>query len=385
VTELHFPRVDQPTVSIVIATHGARKWVEETLRLLSERTPPCYEVILVDNASKDGTTELLRDSVAGARVAFNPRNLGFGTACNQGAAMAHGRHLLFLNSDLLVQDRWLEPLLETLEDDDRVAAVGPRLLSLDGTLQCAGALLGRSGAALAYGFGLAADAPEGAFRRDVDYLSGSCLLVRRERFHRVGGFDAGYGLAYHEDADLCLSLNGVGDRVVYEPASTVIHVRGASGQELDVMPLAVANRGRFEQRWRKVLRARPYSPLKTPRRTLAARDAPAQFCALVLDEPDGARLAREMAMLWPRSRVTLAANEPPPSLAGQGVELIRRADEPDSWLATRRFQYDVVITAQAADVLRTQPQATLIEPATVGTRSTLVEAMVAAGIAPPVF
>ncbi len=386
VTELRFPRVEQPLVSIVIVTFGARRWVEETLRLLGERTPPCHEVIVVDNASKDGTTGLLRDSVTGARITFNPRNVGFGTASNQGAARARGRHVLFLNSDVLVHDRWLEPLLDVLERDQSVAAVGPRLLNLDGTLQSAGAVLGRSGAGLAYGDGLPADAPEAAFRRDVDYLSGSCLLVRRDHFHRVGGFDPRYGLAYFEDADLCMALARLGYRVVYEPASVVTHVRGASGGASDLATTALANRGKFEQRWREVLRARPSSPLTTPRYMLAARDAPAQFCALVLAERDGPRLAREISSLWPRSRVTLVTPQPPPSLETAGVELVQReGDDVDAWLSTRRFHYDVVITARAEDeLLQTQPQATRIEPKSVPTRDALVEAMINAGIAPSV-
>ena len=108
------------------------------------------------------------------------------------------------------------PLAERLDSHSRVGAVGPMLLNPDGSLQCAGAIVFRSGATACYGEG---DDPERAgyqFARVVDYVPGACLLIRRRAFEDTGGFDGRYGLAYFEDADLGLALADRGYRSMYE-------------------------------------------------------------------------------------------------------------------------------------------------------------------------
>ena len=113
-----------------------------------------------------------------------------------------------------------------------MGAVGPMLLNPDGSLQCAGALLSRSGVTACYGEGDQPERAEYQFARVVDYLAGACLLVRRRAFNDVGGFDRRYGLAYFEDADLCLALAERGYRSVYEPRSRVTHLRGTPCEAL---------------------------------------------------------------------------------------------------------------------------------------------------------
>jgi GT2 family glycosyltransferase len=153
------------------------------------------------------------------------------------------------------------------------------LLNPDGSLQCAGALLSRSGSVACYGDGERPDRPEYGFARVVDFLAGACLLVRRRAFNDVGGFDPAYGLAYFEDADLCLALADHGYRSAYEPDSKVTHVRGKPRAE--VLQLALRNRALFERRWRHVLASRPLAPLcASTRRMTAARDAPALAASL---------------------------------------------------------------------------------------------------------
>lgn len=362
--EVRFPVVERPVVSVVMVTHNAADWARRALQALLEHTEPCYELIVVDNASRDGTAELPARELEGATLVLNDRNRGFGPANNQGAAHAVGRHLLFLNNDALVRRGWLPPLLERIDSDDRIGAVGPRLLNLDGSLQIAGALLARSGSTLEHGYGDDADAPEYRFARDVDYLSGACLLVRRSAFNEVGGFDAAYGLAYFEDADLCLSLAALGYRVVYEPRSSVTHVRGASPRGDAFATLAPRNRSLFRRRWSHVLASRPLSPLApSRRRTLAARDAPVSERILVVGEPPEALLQAASA-----ARVTAIAGA---GLKGRlveaGVEVARGVEDWPAWFAERRFHYDVVVAGEPAGELeetirRTQPQAVRISP-----------------------
>ena len=294
-SELRIPALRRPDVSIVIVTYNAGEVLSQALRALLENTEPCYELIVVDNGSDDGTPSRLRE-VESATIVLNTRNYGFGAANNQGAAHARGRYVVFLNQDVFVHPGWLRPLVEQIEADERVGAVGPMLLNPDGSLQCAGALLSRSGSTACYGDGDRPDRPEYRFARVVDYLAGACLLVRRGAFTDVGGFDPAYGLAYFEDADLCLTLAARGYRSVYEPRSSVTHLRGKPGAELSL--LALRNCALFERRWRRVLASRPLSPLAASRRrTLAARDAPAVATAGPGDPLHGLDMARPTSSL----------------------------------------------------------------------------------------
>jgi GT2 family glycosyltransferase len=266
------PAVRRPDVTVVIVTRDGGEVLPQALQALLENTEPCYELIAIDNGSSDGTSSLLRQ-VENATVVLNPRNVGFGAANNQGAAHARGLCVVFLNQDAFVDPGWLPPLVQRVEADERVGAVGPMLLNPDGSLQCAGALLSRSGSVACYGDGESPEEHEYRFTRPVDVLAGACLLVRRRAFEEIGGFDAAYGLGYFEDADLCLALAARGYRCIYEPRSRVTHVRGRPGEAL--LELALRNRALFEQRWRRVLASRPLSPLAASRRrTLGARDAP---------------------------------------------------------------------------------------------------------------
>ena len=361
--ELRFPAVARPAVSVVMVTHDAADWARRALGALREHTEPCYQVIVVDNASADGTAELLSRELEQATLLLNDRNRGFGVANNQGAAHAVGRYVLFLNNDALVRPGWLPPLLARIASDERIAAVGPRLLNLDGTLQIAGALVARSGSTLEYGYGDDADAPAYRFPRAVDYLSGACLLVRRSAFDEVGGFDPVYSLGYFEDADLCLSLAARGYRVAYEPRSSVTHVRGASPRDRRFSNLAARNRSLFRRRWSPLLASRPLSPLVgSARRVLAARDAPARARVLVVG--GAPELLLEIALA---ARVTVISDADPDVLLEAGVEVVRDVDDWPAWFRERRFHYDAVVARELPGDLEgairdTQPQAVRISP-----------------------
>jgi GT2 family glycosyltransferase len=363
--DLTFPAIERPSVSVVMLTYNAAEWARRALSALLEYTEACYELIVVDNSSSDGTRELLTGKLERATVVLNDRNRGFGPANNQGASYAVGEYLLFLNNDALVSPCWLAPLLARIGSDERIGAVGPRLLNLDGSLQVAGALLARSGSTLELGYGDKADADEYRFPRVVDYLSGACLLVRRSAFNEVGGFDPAYGLGYFEDADLCLALAARGHRVVYEPRSSVTHVRGASSRGDLVSTLAARNRSLFRRRWSHVLASRPLSPLAgSRRRTLAAREARAPERILVIGEERLELLAAAAAS----ARVTLILR---PGLAldaerllEAGVEVVDDVPDWQSWFEERRFQFDAIVAREAGEleeaIRRTQPQAARI-------------------------
>jgi GT2 family glycosyltransferase len=226
-----------PRVSIIVPLFNRVDLTARCLESISEHSEPgLYEVVLVDNGSTDGTAELLRCLEGNVKVVVNERNLGFATACNQGAEMAATDNLLFLNNDVEAKPGWLAPLLALFDADPGVAAVGSRLLFPNGTIQHAGVALLHDPAApvplraFHMHYGQAADFPDANTRSEVQVLTAACLLVRRGVFESVGGFDTHYWNGC-EDVDLCLKIGAKGWTLVYEPRSCLVHHESQSGAE----------------------------------------------------------------------------------------------------------------------------------------------------------
>jgi GT2 family glycosyltransferase len=382
---IRFPEVARPDVSVVMLTYNRWDLTQEALRLLAEVTELRYEVVIVDNASTDGTLDEL-DRVHGARILRNPRNLGFGPANNQGAAMARGRYLLLLNSDAWVRPGWLAPLIDVADADPAVSAVASKLLYPDGRLQEAGSIIWRDGRVRQYGDGDLPNRPEYNFRRTVDYASAACLLVRRSAFMSVGGFDPRFAPVYYEDVDLCLALGARHGRVVYQPRSVVEHVRGASSSRGVQSARVERNRRLLRARWRSVLDRRPPESWRVePSGIVAGRDALTCERILVLAGPRpnaaGAPEQRRLHSLiqaaarrWPDARWTVASLDGTPvtrpdDLSDAGIEAVTGAPSWEQWLTGRRYHYGVIAVADqrwAEGHLRelvdaTQPQAVRVQ------------------------
>jgi GT2 family glycosyltransferase len=360
VSGLAIPATDRPELSVVMVTLNAWEWTERALAALLEHTEAPLELIAVDNASTDGTLGGL-EAVEGITLLRNPTNTGFGPAANQGALRARAPLLLLLNTDALVHPGWLPPLRAVLEAEPDVAAVAPRLLHPDGSLQEAGSILWGDAEVWPYGPTGDAAAPEFRFRRDVDYASAACLLLRRSAFVEAGGFDPAYAPAYFEDVDLCLRLWESGQRVVCQPKSEVTHAGGASSDPAARARLIERNRPILAGRWRRLLAGRPPSPVHWgPRDVLLGRDLRCDDRILVAGDfvPDGLdpalrHLLGRLVRGWPRARVTYLALDPldaaaaaEPLLAG-GVEVAWPRDAA-TWLETRRHHYGLVVAASWA-------------------------------------
>ncbi|MCE1183846.1 MAG: glycosyltransferase [Rhodocyclales bacterium] len=189
-----------------------------------------YEVILADDGSKDETVHAA-ELFPGLRVVKTPKNLGFLRNCNNAATQARGRHILLLNNDTIVLPGWLESLYGTIESDSSIAIAGSKLLYPDGLIQEAGAALLSDGSAVNVGRGFGRFSEVFNLRREVDYITGASILIRKSFWSSVGGFDERYKMAYCEDSDLAMTARSVGMRVVYEPSSEVVHFEHQSYAE----------------------------------------------------------------------------------------------------------------------------------------------------------
>lgn len=261
---VEIPCSDAPTVSVIIPVHGKLEWTVACLRSIARhaaRVP--FEVIVVDDASPDETYATL-STIKGLHVLRNESNLGFIGSCNAAARAAKGSLLFFLNNDTQVLPGWLDALWHTYLEEPDAGIVGSRLVYPDGRLQEAGCIVFSDGESWNIGRFEPREDPRFLYRRDADYVSGAAMLVERALFEQVGGFDTLYAPAYCEDLDLAFAVRAAGRRVIYEPASQVVHFEGVSSG-IDpfsgVKRYQTINRHKFREKWREALAHQPLRKL----------------------------------------------------------------------------------------------------------------------------
>jgi GT2 family glycosyltransferase len=208
--------------SIIVVNFNGGEQVMECLRSLEENSEERQEVIVVDNASQDGSPERIEKAFPGVQLIRAATNLGFGGGNNLGALKARGQYLAFLNPDTWVETGWLEALRRALEVDPRAGMATARILlgKRPDRVNACGNEVHLSGLTLCRGMGQPYkdyDTP-----CEVGAVSGAAFLISRELFERLGGFDASFFL-YMEDTDLSLRVRLAGKRILYVPQAVVYH------------------------------------------------------------------------------------------------------------------------------------------------------------------
>jgi len=254
------PYSEAPRASIVIPVYNQFAHTHACLLALAEHPPqaPC-EIVVVDDGSSDDTATAL-PQVVGLRYHRRAENGGFIAACNDGAAIAHGEYLVFLNNDTVPQPGWLDALLRTFDEHPQAGLAGAQLLYPDGRLQEAGAIVRSDGRADNLGRFQSPFDPRFSYLRRVDYCSGAAIAIRKSSFESVGGFNTYYAPAYYEDTDLGFAMREAGYDVIYQPASRVVHSEGAtSGTDTrkGIKTYQLRNQERFAERWRLRMAAQP--------------------------------------------------------------------------------------------------------------------------------
>ena len=236
-----------PLVSIVIPVFNKCNLTAQCLKAIAAVTSHIpHEIIVVDNASTDGTQDFMRQQRAPVRYIRNDVNRNFAGACNQGAAAAAGKFLLFLNNDTVPLQGWLEPLIGELQANPKVVAVGAKLLYESGLVQHAGVVFSREMRSPMHPYRqLRADDPRVNRRRELQAVTAACVLMRPESFQAAGRFCEEFRNGY-EDLDLCLNLRRQGGIIVYQPKSVVFHLES---QTPGRMKHDNENRALFFQKW----------------------------------------------------------------------------------------------------------------------------------------
>jgi N-acetylglucosaminyl-diphospho-decaprenol L-rhamnosyltransferase len=230
--------LSMPRLSIIIVTYNSTAYVDACLGSLVQHPPSSdHEIVVVDNASTDGTAAAIRSRWHGVRVIDAGANLGFARANNAGIQQTFGSLILLLNPDTSVPADSLDTLVAALDARPDAAVAGPRLVDADGRVELS---FGRTLSPLAeirqkfLVEGSRRTGPIAAYvesitrkPQEVDWVSGACLLVRRADAEAVGLMDERFFM-YAEDVDFCASIRARGRRVLFCPAAEVIHLRGRS-------------------------------------------------------------------------------------------------------------------------------------------------------------
>jgi len=212
-------------LSIVIVSFNARADLERCLQALRDAPPArSHEVIVVDNASSDGSADAARRR--GVRVIDTGANLGFARGTNIGIRASSGANLLLLNSDTIVPASAIDRLLDVFDLHPDVAVAGPRLVDAGGRAELS---FGRMVGPLNELRQKHATGVDSATRQEQfpDWVSGACLLVRRSDAEAAGLLDERYFM-YLEDVDFCAAIRARGRRVMFVPGVEVVHLRGQS-------------------------------------------------------------------------------------------------------------------------------------------------------------
>ncbi len=289
------PRAEKPAVSIVIPVYNKWEYTAACLRSIAlTRNAASFEVIVVDDGSKDETPQRLQ-GIVGLESIRNKTNIGFVGSCNAGGMAARGKYIVLLNNDTQVLDGWLDALLQTFEQFPDTGMAGARLVYPDGSLQEAGGIVFQDGSGWNYGRGDNPDRPEYSYTREVDYCSGACVMLPVALFHQLGGLDQRYAPAYYEDTDLAFQVRAAGFKVRVQAAATIIHHEGITGGTdtgSGTKRFQEINRKKFLERWRTELAAYP-KPISDPANAAQvrrARDHRLRGRVLVIDahtpEPD---------------------------------------------------------------------------------------------------
>ncbi len=223
--------LDRPFASVIIPNYNGERFLPTCLNALRAQTYPAdrFEVIVVDDASRDGSLALLRRDFPEVRVVALPRNRGLAAACNAGAAAARGDALAMLNNDTETEPGWLAALVEALAARPEVGSVASKMLLFDrrDILHSAGDLYGRDGIPRNRGV-WERDTGQYDHDRRVFGGCGGAVAYRRAAWEEAGGFDEQLFM-YLEDVDLAWRLRLLGWEAIFAPEARVYHHLSATG------------------------------------------------------------------------------------------------------------------------------------------------------------
>ena len=218
--------------SILIVNFNGGAFIQNCIESI-KRSECSYdiEVIIVDNQSNDNSLEVLKEYKDDCIVIQNMDNSGFSRGTNIAASFATGDVFFLLNNDTVLNKDTIEKCIESLERDDSIGALSPKLLNKDGSLQSPGSILG------SWRF-------RSKKKIEVPFIAGAAVFMKKTVFDKIGGLDENLYF-YNDDIDLCKTIKKHGYKIVYEPAAELIHIGGLSTNFRKLTTLLEGYRGGF--------------------------------------------------------------------------------------------------------------------------------------------
>jgi N-acetylglucosaminyl-diphospho-decaprenol L-rhamnosyltransferase len=231
------------SLSIIFVNYNGSNLLFECLDSIKKLTISfAYEVIIVDNNSTDNSIQIIENNFPSAILICNQVNLGFGSANNLATRSSKGRYLLFINTDTVLIENTPKILLDYLKQNEDVGVVSPRITFRDGSYQLSCGKLPNLATELLdkiryrldqkwhHIFGQLYDKQHSTVQ-EMGWLTGACLMIRRDVFEQLGGFDESFFM-YFEDKDICKRVHEAGWKVVYYPQTSLIHLLGGSSSSV---------------------------------------------------------------------------------------------------------------------------------------------------------
>ncbi|MGV8089314.1 MAG: glycosyltransferase family 2 protein [Methanothrix sp.] len=212
-------------ISVIVLNYNGKGFLDGCLTSLASQTYSDFEVIVVDNGSRDGSPEYIEENYPWVRLAKNDENLGFAGGTNVGIRAAKGEFILTLNNDSRADSRFIEELIKPMADPE-VGVCAAKMLFPDGRINSAGICISRSGAAWDRGM-FEPDRGQYEFMEEVFGACAGAALYRREMLDEIGLFDEDFFL-YLEDVDLAFRARLAGWKCIYVPGARVIHHHGGT-------------------------------------------------------------------------------------------------------------------------------------------------------------
>ncbi|MDR2685543.1 MAG: glycosyltransferase [Rickettsiales bacterium] len=243
-----FARCENPKVSIIMPVYNQYKYTRACLySILAHTKDTNYEVIIADDNSSDRTKNI-SEYIENIIHVQNKKNLGFIKNCNNAAKYAKGDYIMLVNNDMIMIEGWLSSLVKTIDADQLIGAVGSKILNVSGSVQECGGIVYQNCDIWNFGYGWKRNSDEVKYVKEVDYISGCALMVRRDLWTRLNGFDEEFCPAYFEDVDFAFRVRKSGFKVVVQPKSEVFHFNNISYNNNSKI-LINNNREKFIKKW----------------------------------------------------------------------------------------------------------------------------------------
>lgn len=339
--------------SIVILSRHHPEMLKTCLKSIEENVSHGleYEIILLLNGAEPAVIDATSGLSGRIRVITSNVNLGFPGGCNRASEFARGEYLVFLNDDTVVYRGWLESLVETADRIPQAGAVGSLVINPDSTIQEAGAIVWSDGVTTAIDSGCDLESARHYFLRDADYCSACSILIRRSTWGAVGGMGEDYFPGYYEDVDLCFKIREVGERVIFDPGSALMHFRSLSIDGDFKMFLVRKHIETFRERWAGVIDAHeshePESSISIENAIHRARGFPTRvfICGLTSADLQSIQVSpRDIALSL---SVADATGEDRIRLGRFGINVVW--EEPEKHLNRPEINYDYALMTGTED------------------------------------